>query len=267
MMKGEYMTQPMYYVDVASFLYKKQMKREAIRFLSNVLELDFDNSEFLRIFAYKAMEMQHYDLAIKAYERVANLRPFEPQSYRDLALAYAKAKKYQQAIDNLYHILIHTWDGRFNGIKIVVLNEMNALIAKHRLSTKGIDKRLIAKMPVDLRVVINWSGDNSDMDLWVTDPHGEKTYYSNKLSYIGGKISNDITGGYGPEEFMIKDAIKGEYKIEVNYYGNSQQKTTIPVTIRAEVYTHYGKKAQKGNDIVVRVGNQSKVVEIGEIKY
>lgn len=267
MMKGEYMTQPMYYVDVASFLYKKQMKREAIRFLSNVLELDFDNSEFLRIFAYKAMEMQHYDLAIKAYERVANLRPFEPQSFRDLALAYAKAQKYQKAVDNLYHILIHTWDGRFNGIKIVVINEMNAIIAKYKVSTKEIDTRLLAKMPIDLRIVINWSSDNSDMDLWVTDPHGEKTFYSNKLSYIGAKISNDITGGYGPEEFMIKDAIKGKYKIKVNYYGNSQQKTTIPVTIRAEVYTHYGKKAQKGNDIVVRLGNQSKVVEIGEIKY
>jgi len=267
MMKGEYMTQPMYYVDVASFLYKKKMKREAIRFLSNVLELDFDNSEFLRIFAYKAMEMKHYNLAIKAYERVANLRPFEPQSYRDLALAYAKANKYRKAVKNLYHILTHTWDGRFNGIKIVVINEMNGIITKHRVSTKGIDRRLVAKMPVDLRIVINWSSDNSDMDLWMTDPHGEKTFYSNKLSYIGGKISNDITGGYGPEEFMIKDAIKGKYKIEVNYYGSRQQKTTIPVTIRAEVYTHYGKKAQKGNDIVVRVGNQSKVVEIGEIKY
>ena len=267
MMKSEYLSQPMYYVDVASFLYKKKMKGNAIRILSNVLELDFDNSEFLRIFAYKAMEMNQYSLAIKAYERVKDLRPFEPQSYRDLALAYSKAKQYRKAVKNLYHILTHTWSGRFNGIKIVVLNEMNAIIAKHRVSTKGIDRRLIVKMPVDLRVVINWSGDNSDMDLWVTDPHGEKTFYSNKLSYIGGKISNDITGGYGPEEFIIKDAIKGEYKIEVNYYGNSQQKTTIPVTIRAEVYTHYGKKAQKGNDIVVRVGNQSKVVEIGEIKY
>ncbi len=267
MMKTEYIAQPMYYVDVASFLYKKQMKRIAIRILSNVIEMDFDNSEFLRIFAFKAMEMKEYTLAIKAYERVKNLRPFEPQSYRDLALAYSKAKQYSKAVKSLYYILLHTWDSRFNGIKIVVINEMNAIITKHHPSTKGIDKRLIAKMPVDFRVVINWSGDNSDMDLWVTDPHGEKTYYSNKLSYIGGKISNDIIGGYGPEEFMIKDAIKGEYKIEVNYYGSSSQKTTIPVTIRAEVYTHYGKKAQKGSDIVVRVGNQSQVVEVGEIRY
>lgn len=267
MMKPEYLTQPMYYVDIASFFSTKKQKRMAIRILSNLLELDFDNSEFLRIFAFKAMEMKHYTLAIKAYERVKNLRPFEPQSYRDLALAYSKAKHYSKALKSLYHILLHTWDNRFNGIKIVVINEMNRLITTHRLSTKGIDKRLIASMPVDFRVVINWSGDNSDMDLWVTDPHGEKTYYGNRISYIGGKISNDIVGGYGPEEFMIRDAIQGVYKIEVNYYGSSSQKTTIPVTIRAEVYTHYGKKAQKGEDIVVRVGNQSRVVEVGEIRY
>ncbi|MBN2824385.1 MAG: DUF2135 domain-containing protein [Campylobacterales bacterium] len=267
MMKDEYLSQPMYYVDVASFFYQKGMQRMAVRVLSNVIELDFDKSEFLRIFAFKAMEFKEYNLAIKALERVKNLRPFEPQSYRDLALAYAKAKQYQKAVDNLYHILIHTWDSRFNGIKIVVLNELNAIIANHKVNTDKIDKRLLAKMPVDLRIVINWSSDNSDMDLWVTDPYGEKTYYSNKLSYIGAKISNDITGGYGPEEFMIKDAVKGKYKIEVNYYGSSEQHPTIPVTIRAEVYTHYGKKAQKESDIVVRVGNQSKVVEIGEIKY
>jgi len=267
MMKDEYIDQPIFYVDVASFFYQKGMKRMAIRVLSNVVELDFDKSEFLRLFGFKAREFNANALAIKAFERVKNLRPFEPQSFRDLALAYEQGKKYQLALDTLYFILVHTWDGRFNGIKIVVINEMNALIAKHKVNTKKIDRRLLAKMPMDLRVVINWSTDNSDMDLWVTDPYGEKTYYSNKLSYIGAKISNDITGGYGPEEFMIKDAVKGKYKIEVNYYGSREQHPTIPVTIRAEVYTHYGKKIEKGQDIVVRVGNQSKVVEIGEIKY
>ena len=68
-------------------------------------------------------------------------------------------------------------------------------------------------MPLDLRVVLSWDSDNSDMDLWVTDPNGEKCYYSNNLTYQGGLISDDFTGGYGPEEFVLRDAKPGKYKV------------------------------------------------------
>jgi uncharacterized protein YfaP (DUF2135 family) len=53
-------------------------------------------------------------------------------------------------------------------------------------------------MPLDLRVVLSWDADNSDMDLWVTDPNGERAYYGNRLTYQGGRMSQDFTGGYGP---------------------------------------------------------------------
>ena len=29
-------------------------------------------------------------------------------------------------------------------------------------------------MPVDLRIVMNWNMNNTDIDLWVTDPNEEK---------------------------------------------------------------------------------------------
>ncbi len=46
------------------------------------------------------------------------------------------------------------------------------------------------------------------MDLWVTDPNKETCYYSHKETLIGGRISNDFTEGYGPEQFLLKKAIQ-----------------------------------------------------------
>ena len=267
-LKRQYLKQPMFYVDVADLFYKNKQKKEAIIILSNLLELDFENSEFLRVFALKAMELGEYKLAIKAFEKVKELRPFEPQSFRDLALAYNKNRQHQKAANMLYSILVHTWDGRFDGIKIVIINEFNNILSLHKnVDRSKFDRRLINHIPVDLRIVINWSSDNTDIDLWVIDPYKEKTYYSNKISRIGGKISNDITQGYGPEEFMIRDAVSGVYKIQANYYGNTQQKKLIPVTIRAEVYSAYSQKDEVQKEIVLRLKDKKAVIDIGEYRY
>ena len=116
-------------------------------------------------------------------------------------------------------------------------------------------------------MVVNWSSDNTDIDLWVIDPYGEKTYYSNNESRIGGKISNDMTRGYGPEEFLLKDAVPGVYQIKAEYYGNSQQKAAIPVTIRAELYSNYAKKTETRQDILLRLKDTKALVHIGDFAY
>jgi tetratricopeptide (TPR) repeat protein len=256
-----------FYVDMADYFHKKGLKKEALLILSNVLELDFEKSEFIRVFAFKLLEHKWYTKSIFFFKKVQELRPFELQSTRDLALAYERIKKYQKALDLHYAIITKLWDGRFSGAKIVSINELNHLIEKYKLNTSKIDRRLIARMPVDIRIVINWSTDNTDMDLWVIDPKDEKTYYANNTSRIGGKISNDMTRGYGPEEFMLKRAIHGKYEIKVKYYASSQQKLTGPTVIRAEVYTKYGKKNEQREEIVFRVEEEKEVIDLGSIVY
>jgi len=266
-LQKEYVSNPSFYVDMSDYFYKKGLNKEALLILSNLLEIDFEKSEFIRVFAFKLLEYKWYNKAIFFFNKVKELRPFELQSIRDLALAYERAGKYQKALDLHYEILTKGWNGRFGGVKIVTINELNHLVSKYKLNLSKIDRRLIARMPVDVRIVINWSTDNTDMDLWVVDPKGEKTYYGNRTSRIGGKISNDMTGGYGPEEFMIKRAIRGKYVIKVKYYASSQQKLTGPTVIRAEVYTKYAKKSEKRQEIVFRVEEEKEVIDLGEIVY
>jgi hypothetical protein len=181
----------------------------------------------------------------------------DAQSYRDYALALADNGQYQNALDNLYKVLTQSYNAqiadRDQGIEEIVISEINNLIAKHgnNLSTKGIDKRLIQPLPVDVRVVLNWNKNDTDIDLWLTDPTGEKGFYGNSRTKIGGRISNDFTSGYGPEQFMIKKAIKGKYKIEVNYYGDRQINISGPTTVTAEIYTRYATGKQQRKVIVL----------------
>jgi len=72
--------------------------------------------------------------------------------------------------------------------------EINNLISKNsKLNRSKIDKRLVMNAPVDVRVVINWNMNNTDIDLHVKDPSGEECYYDNSKTKIGGRLSADKT--------------------------------------------------------------------------
>jgi uncharacterized protein YfaP (DUF2135 family) len=157
----------------------------------------------------------------------------------------------------------------YNGIEEIFLTEINRLIALHKkdLNTKAIDKELIVAMPADIRVVMNWNKSNTDIDLWVTDPNAEKCYYSHKSTAIGGRISNDFTQGFGPEQFIVKTGIKGKYKIQINYYSDRQVTIAGPTTIMAEIYTHYGTTSEEKKIITLQMqkGKQGEVF-VGEVE-
>lgn len=158
------------------------------------------------------------------FEIVKNLFPEEPQSYRDLALVLDELGEAQAAFDMYKEVLDRPMPERFTGIEQIVLVEMNRLLSRSKaqgldLDTRRIDPAFIRPVEADLRVVINWDTDASDMDLWVTDATGEKCYYSNKLTKSGGHLSRDVTQGYGPEEYLVRKAFPGPYRIQTDYYG------------------------------------------------
>ena len=267
-LKKEYGQTPSFYVDVADYFFKKGDTEQAILVVSNLAELSLEDAQLLRVLAYKLSAYKAYPEAVSISRKVVAIREEEPQSYRDLGLALAQAGEYQQAVETLYKVVERPWDSRFRDIQLIVMNEINDLVNTQKgIRTSFIDKRLLKKEPVDIRVVLTWDTDNSDMDLWVTDPEDEKCYYGHRQTYLGGIISQDVTGGYGPEEFMLKKAPKGTYKIAVNYYGNRSQKQLFPVSLRITFFTHYGTPQEKKQETTVRLSNQREVIEVGSFEF
>ncbi|MCD9028268.1 DUF2135 domain-containing protein [Luteimonas sp. BDR2-5] len=257
-----------FYLDAADVLLHGGQTELALRVLSNLSELDLDNPHILRVLAYRLMEADRADLALPLLEQVLAMRDEEPQSHRDLALAAAATGDRQRALDLLHDVVLGDWNGRFAEIEQTALAELNALVATtpDGLDTRAIDPRLLRNLPLDLRVVLSWDSDNSDMDLWVTDPDGEKAYYGNRLTRQGGRMSPDYTRGYGPEEFALRDAKPGVYRVEANFFGDHQQLVTGATTLQVWLSTGFGTPAQQDKRVTLRLQEARQTAFVGEFR-
>ena len=270
-LRAEYSASPAFFMEVSDYFFEEGLKREAYRILSNLAEMETENSDILRALGNKLVEHKDYANAVWVFSRLTKIRSEIPQFYRDLAMAYQYNGETQKAVDTLWSMASKPWDNRFDEIQQIALNDMNSIIAlsdkKSKLDTSSIDKKLMENFPVDVRVVLTWNTDNCDIDLWVTDPDGEKCFYQNKVTANGGHMSRDFTQGYGPEEFCIKEAPEGTYKIEANYYGTSSQKMLQPVIVQAEVFTNFGRKNQKREALTLQLDSVKGVFTIGTITF
>lgn len=273
-LREKYQNSPSFYVDVADFFKEKNQEKIAVQILTNVAEIDLDNYELLKALAYKFEEYELYEFAIYTYKEILNLRPEDIQSYRDLALAYQNVEKYQESLELLYKIvngelLLKDEARRFSGIEIIALNELNRLISLHPdvLEINHIDKDFIKNTKTDVRVVIDWNHNDTDIDLWVTDPNDEKCFYSHKKTKIGGLMSDDMTQGFGPEQFILKEAIQGKYKINVKYFANSQQKISGPTFLKITIFKNYGSKNEIKETKLLRLTKVDAVLDIGTLEF
>ena len=269
--KPSYANSSAFFLDAADILMEKGRRDLGLRVLSNLAEMDLENRQILRILGYRLMEAGAPELAVPVLQKVLRLAEDEPQSFRDLGLAYAAAGRYQEAIDSLNEVAQRNWDTRFGDVALIAVGELNAVAATHNsvahpLDLSRVDPRLIKNLPLDLRVVMGWDADNSDMDLWVTDPSGEKCFYGHNATLQGGRISRDVTQGYGPEEFILHHARPGKYKIEANFYGNRQQVVAGATTVQVKLTSGFGTAHAQDKMMTLRLRDRGDTVFIGEFE-
>ena len=262
---------PGFFMDCADFFATElKNKLTAVSILSNLAELELENRQILRILGYKLRFFGELESAEQIFRKVLAMAKEEPQSYRDLALVLDELGKFQEAIDLLFVIVNNKFNSRFPEIENIALNEINRIAERAKrqnVAIKEIPEEFRHLIDVDIRVIINWDTDMTDMDLWVTDPFKEKCMYNHRFTATGGRNSPDFTQGYGPEEFMIRNAKKGDYVIETDYYGSHSQKVIGPVTLYAEVFTNYGRADETHQTLSFRLGERKQVVKVGVVSH
>ena len=259
-----------FFLDAADVLFAKGRTELGLRVLSNLAEMDLENRHILRVLGYRLLQARQAQQAIPVLRTVQRLSPNEPQSHRDLGLALAEARQWQDAADQLWQVVSRPWDGRFPDIDMTALAELNAVIERAARSgppmpvqTGAFDKRLLRNLPLDLRITLAWDADNTDIDLWVTDPDGERAYYGHRLSHQGGRVSLDVTGGYGPEEFALRFAKPGRYTVQAQFYGHRQQVVAPATTLMMRLTTGFGRPGQKDELVTLRLAGPSELVTVG----
>ncbi len=269
-LKEEYGAIPAFYLDAAGFLFGKGMKDEGLRALSTVLELARGSVALLRAVAKELEKYGYHREAEAIYRRLMEEAGYLPQPARDLALLIGQDKaRVQEAVDLLYSVATGIWEDRFRGVDLIALNEMNALIARfpRSVKTSAIEKELLRKEPVDVRIVLSWANDDVDVDLHVVDPTGEECYFGHRETMSLGKLSNDITRGFGPEEYMQRRGLKGTYIIKAKLYGDHTQAAVVPKYVHASCYLYYGTERQQRQDLTLRLEDEKEMVTLGKITF
>ena len=273
---------PAFFMDAAGWFFKKGDKELAKRILSNMAEFKLENAAVWRSMGWKLREKLCLEEAVLCFRQALRLRNEEGQARRDLALVLSelgKAKRDVAALEEamrLFKDAAFTNRARRSGrrsndlqVSIIALEELNALISwcnasNIKANAPDFDEAYRRDIPLKIRIVLSWDADETDVDIHVLEPDGNEAYYSNRRTETGGFVSEDVTTGYGPEEYLRKEG-KGAFKVLAHYYASHQTDLTGPATASATVYTDWGTAKEKMQILTLRLDKPREKTAIGEI--
>jgi tetratricopeptide (TPR) repeat protein len=288
--KKEFGSAPAFFMDCASWFFKSGAEYAVIarRVLSNMAEFGLEDASVWRSMGWRLREAGEYEVAIKCFAKALMLRGEEGQSRRDLALVLSEHGKRLAAAGDGEAVLCmneamallreaaFTDFARRSGrrsndrqVGIIALEELNALIAwceakGLNVAVPAIDSAFRRDLPLRVRIVLSWDADETDIDLHVLEPDGEEAYYGHRRTSTGGFISEDVTTGYGPEEYLRKEGL-GRFRILTNYFASHQTALTGAATATATVYTDWGTESEKISVLTLRLDKPKDKLLIGEI--
>ena len=279
-----YGNSPAFYLDCAGWFFKAEDPKLGARIISNLSELKLEDVGMWRTMGWRLREAGLYDEAVEAFRHVLKMRPEEPQSKRDLALVLTeRGKETKSSVDleeaaKLLKAAAFEPTARRSGRRgndlqtsVLALEELNGIFVwaaanDFKCRLPELDAAFRRDLPCEMRIMLSWDTDETDVDLHVLEPDGEEAYYGHRRTSSGGFVSEDVTTGYGPEEYLRKTADKGVYRILANYYASHRQQLTGAATVSATVYTGWGTKDEKRQIMSLRLDRPRDKHPVGEIE-
>ncbi|MFT5429780.1 MAG: hypothetical protein ACI9OJ_000452 [Myxococcota bacterium] len=208
---------------------------EARRVYSAVVELLPDEPSAHRALATVLKQAGDLPGAYARLETAARLRPEDARIQFELADVAHRLERFDEAAKRFGAIIDH--DGTAEQIRYPAKQRLAQILSAKRLEAErtgnsdaaAVIASQITELSVkggannDIKVYLTWDTDGSDIDLWVTNPVGERVSYKKKKGRFGGSLYDDVTTGYGPESFTARTAAPGTYLVQVNFYGTNRR--------------------------------------------
>ena len=251
---------------------------DALKAMSSLVEANQGDAVLARDVGFTALDWGLPGHAYHLFRRVAESRPFEPQSYWSMALALSAIGKNELALANFEIAINGEWDARYGPFgKIVSMDYLRFLrgmnhkqidpalagYAQKRLRDLG---RQIGLDKTPLVVTITWNTDNSDVDLHVIEPSGEECYYQHAKTKSGGQLSQDVTAGYGPEMYVQPKGPSGTYRIRVKYFASQANRASARTKVYATVVRNWGAANESVTRHVVTLKSGKEMHDIATVK-
>jgi len=265
---------PTFYLEVADQLHRQGRIQRAARMAATALDLPTVTTITQSNVADRLLMYGETDTAIMLYRDILPTAQDRPQPFYNLALALIRAGDrkrgktrdalYAEAFEHLVHVINEPWEEDYDGIHLIALQDLNRTLARlsrwkrrRMIKSLDLDDGFIRNLPVDIRVLVDWTGDDADLDIHVLERVGhsdeEEAYYGNNATDIGGRISNDMTEGYGPEGYMIRKAPDGLYRVETDYYAQDDYAEDGAIKLRARIWRNFGRKSETLETVIIEM--------------
>jgi hypothetical protein len=243
---------------------------DALKALSSMVEEKPGDSVLARDVGFSAVGWGFGGQAYHLFRRVAEARPFEPQTYRALAQALVAMNRIDLAIAYFEVGLTGRWDARFGDfhqilgmeylhlLRRVALGELKPGLREYALGRMSSLQNEITYGNADLVVMITWNTDNTDVDLHVTEPTGEECFYSHRHTAMGGDLTADVTRGYGPEMYVLPKAKSGKYQVRAHFYASDVNRASARTKVQALVFEDWGSPKERVTErtVTLEIGKQ-----------
>lgn len=265
----EYAGNPSFYLDFADQMILRGMVHPAAKTLQFLPELGLNAPEVLRAAGHRLLSWEQPHTASAVFAEVVRLHPDDPLAHRDLGLSLLAFRQRNAALKELITALkvdFRLFESRYPGVNEIILRELNH--EGNAVSDNGVGtfEGITEPMALDLRVTLEWTRSDTDVDLWVTDPDGVICNYDRPVTPMGGKLSGDVTNGFGPEEFVLKQAKDGVYTIEVEYEDDPERRISGANFVKVTIFSNYGRESEQVTVVPLRLERKAAKVVVARIR-
>ncbi|MDP6444342.1 MAG: hypothetical protein QGG36_20415 [Pirellulaceae bacterium] len=229
----------------------------ALRALSNLVEKNPGDVVVARDVAFSAMQWGLTGEAYPLLRRVVESRPYEPVTYQAIAQCLTEMGNADLAMVYYEVAVGGNWNNRYRDIRKiaaveyldllrrVAAGELKSQAKSYALARRESLTSLVGLSEADVVVTMMWNTDRTDVDLHIREPSGEECFYKNPKTNSGGRITGDVTEGFGPEMYLLAEAGKGKYQVLANFYGSDANRTSVRTKVYVNVYRNFGRQNQQ----------------------
>lgn len=236
---------------------------DSLEVLSSLVEANPGDGVLARDIGFSAMLLNHDEQAYALFSRVATSRPWEPQTYRALALSAAESGRGELALLWFELALAGKWDSRFGEFQAILLQDylrflgselagkLDPILTGYARTRLPDVRAKVGIEEADIVVTIAWNTDSTDVDLHVIEPSGEECFFSHPTTRGGGRLTRDVTQGYGPEMYVLAKAPAGKYQVRAKYFASDSNRASARTKVYATIIRDFGRKTERAEDKVI----------------
>ena len=249
---------PDFHLDVANY-FKNVLndKKGYFDILESTSKKFSDNANVLKAIAYLYEASNKQDLASKIYEQVFRLRPTYAQSYRDLSNSYSNLGEDKEALGIIARYkreLFNKEDVNKSEIDSIISIEISSLVSSGKLELVKELKNETSKEVWPIRLVVEWNNSEAEFDLQLVHPEGNYYTWSHTTEKNKELLIDEKLKGYSSKQFYIDSDAQGEWKVNVNYFGNKSYEDTY---LKTTVFYNYGSYNQTEKTFVYKLSTKN----------